>query len=257
MKNRLKELFARKDKNVLNVYFTAGYPELNDTAQIINQLDVAQVDLVEVGIPYSDPLADGETIQNSGSQALANGMTLQILFDQVKEARRTSDIPIVLMGYYNQMLQFGPDKFLQHCVDAGVDGLIIPDLPMSIYERDYQQLFSERGIMMTFLITPETSDERILQADRLSGGFIYVVSKSSITGSASDISDAQTAYFNRIDALGLKAPKLIGFGIHDKATYNTACTYSNGAIIGSAFIRALKKPGTIDEKVSQFINRIR
>lgn len=257
MKNRLKELFARKDKNVLNVYFTAGYPELNDTAQIINQLEVAQVDLVEVGIPYSDPLADGETIQNSGSQALANGMTLQILFDQVKEARRTSDIPIVLMGYYNQMLQFGPDKFLQHCVDAGVDGLIIPDLPMSIYERDYQQLFSERGIMMTFLITPETSDERILQADRLSSGFIYVVSKSSITGSASDISDAQTAYFNRIDALGLKAPKLIGFGIHDKATYDTACTYSNGAIIGSAFIRALKKPGTIDEKVSQFINRIR
>ena len=257
MNNRLKNLFETKNRDILNVYFTAGHPHLDDTATIIELLDQEGIDLVEVGIPYSDPLADGETIQNSGSQALRNGMNLHLLFDQVADARKRCDIPIVLMGYYNQMLQFGPDKFIKKCIESGVDGLIIPDLPMSIYERDYKSLMEDNGILMTFLITPETSDERIKQADNLSSGFIYIVSKSSITGTSSDISNDQRSYFSRIKSLNLKSPTLIGFGIHDRKTYETACAHSHGAIIGSAFIRALDEQGALSDKVHAFLKKIR
>lgn len=255
--NRVKELFATKKEGILNVYFTAGYPQLDDTVSILQSLSSAGVDLIELGIPYSDPLADGETIQQSGSQALSNGMTLALLFEQVKEARKSVQTPIVLMGYYNQMLQYGVDRFLDDCVSAGVDGLILPDLPMDVYQEDHEEQFRSRDLTMTFLITPETSEARIRQADQLSTGFLYMVSKSSITGSASDISSSQQQYFQRINAMNLSAPRLIGFGIHDRSTYEAACAHSQGAIIGSAFIRALAAADDISVTVPNFIARIR
>ncbi len=257
MENRLTSLFNDKSSDILNVYFTAGHPALEDTATIIQYLSDAGVDLIEVGVPYSDPMADGETIQRSSSIALKNGMTLQTLFRQIKTARAEVSLPLILMGYYNQMLQYGIERFLQDCQESGVDGLIIPDLPMGIYERDYQELFDQYNVKMTFLITPETTEDRIRQADALSSGFIYMVSKSSITGSASDISDSQQAYFERIAAMDLKSPRLIGFGIHDKSTYQTACANSHGAIIGSAFIRALEGDDSLENKVKGFIGKIR
>lgn len=255
--NRVKELFATKKEGILNVYFTAGYPQLDDTVSILQSLSSAGVDLIELGIPYSDPLADGETIQQSGSQALSNGMTLALLFEQVKEARKSVQTPIVLMGYYNQMLQYGVDRFLDDCVSAGVDGLILPDLPMDVYQEDHEEQFRSRDLTMTFLITPETSEARIRQADQLSTGFLYMVSKSSITGSASDISSSQQQYFQRINDMNLSAPRLIGFGIHDRSTYEAACAHSQGAIIGSAFIRALAAADDISVTVPNFIARIR
>ncbi|MEL6390622.1 MAG: tryptophan synthase subunit alpha [Bacteroidota bacterium] len=257
MSNRIQALFAGKSKDVLNVYFTAGHPQLEDTKEIIQALDDNGVDLIEVGLPYSDPLADGETIQNSSQQALQNGITLDKIMDQIAEVRETTDIPLVQMGYYNQMMQYGFERFLERASEAGVDGLIIPDLPMHEYEERFQALFEKHGLVMSFLITPETEDDRIRQADRLSSGFLYVVSKSSITGSASDLSDAQQNYFERIDALDLDSPRLIGFGIHDKKTYDQACENANGAIIGSAFIRALEQDGNIPEKVERFIEGVR
>jgi len=255
--NRIKQLFENKKADVLNVYFTAGHPALDDTATIIKALDNNGVDLIEIGLPYSDPLADGETIQNSSQIALKNGITLDKIMDQIQEVRKTSDIPLIQMGYYNQMMQYGFERFLERAAEAGVDGMIIPDLPMHEYEEKFEALFEKYGLVMSFLITPETEDERIRMADKLSSGFIYVVSKSSITGSAADISDQQQAYFERIESLELKSPRLIGFGIHDKQTYQTACDNAHGAIIGSAFIRALDKEGTIEDKVTSYIGGIR
>ena len=255
--NRLTKLFSDKNAEILNIYFTAGHPNLDDTVKIIDTLTQSGVDLIELGVPYSDPMADGETIQNSSSIALKNGMTLQLLFDQVKEARKISDVPLILMGYYNQMIQYGFERFLAACQESGVDGLIIPDLPMSIYERDYQELFDQYDLKMSFLITPETSNERILLADKLSSGFIYVVSKSSITGSAKAIDQSQKDYFQRIEDLNLNAPRLIGFGIHDRETYLTACDNSNGAIIGSAFIRAIDQTKDLEGSIKEFVSGIR
>ncbi len=257
MKNRIIDLFERKGGDVLNVYFTAGHPELDDTASIISALDSQGVDLVEIGMPYSDPMADGETIQNSSQKALTNGMTLALLMKQITTLRKSSNIPIIIMGYYNQMIQYGEERFLQEASEAGVDGLIIPDLPMDVYADQYKDLFEKYNVTMSFLITPETSDDRIRKADKLSNGFLYVVSKSSITGSSSTISDRQKAYFNHINSLDLKTPRLIGFGIHDKSTYDTACEYAQGAIIGSAFIRALEREGGLKEKIDKFIGGVR
>ena len=255
--NRIKELFDRKKKDVLNVYFTAGHPQLEDTSTIIQLLDEAGVDLVEVGMPYSDPLADGQTIQNSSQIALKNGMTLQKLFEQIRVLRTSSDMPIILMGYYNQMMQYGDVQFLKSAKAAGVDGLIIPDLPMDIYESEYQSIFQEMDLAISFLVTPETSDQRLRQANDLSSAFLYVVSKSSITGSSSKITDRQKAYFQHLDHLNLTTPRLIGFGIHDHETFETACEYAEGAIIGSAFIRKLEEEGTLSDKVHHFIRGIR
>lgn len=257
MENRIVELFKKKPSEILNVYFTAGHPELNDTVDIIRCLDDAGVDLVEIGMPYSDPMADGETIQNSSQIALKNGMNLATLMAQVTEVRKHTQIPLIIMGYYNQMMQYGEERFLKTAHEAGVDGLIIPDLPMYVYEEKYKALFEQYGMTMSFLITPETSDERVRQADHLSDGFLYVVSKSSITGSASDISSSQETYFNHINSMKLQTPRLIGFGIHDKQTYDTACAHANGAIIGSAFIRALEGDGSLKEKIERFVGRIR
>lgn len=255
--NRIKKLFKEKNENILNVYFTAGHPKLQNTAEIAATLDKNGVDLIELGMPYSDPLADGLTIQQSSMKALKNGMTLDLLFDQVQKIRSQQDTPIILMGYLNQVIQYGQKKFLDRCEEIGIDGLILPDLPMDIYVQEFQKDLEDRDIVISFLITPQTSDDRIKKADELSTGFVYVVSQSSITGKTGDISDAQQQYFDRINAMNLSSPSLIGFGIHDKKTYNVACTNSNGAIIGSAFIRALEGDESIEDKVGQFIQSIR
>lgn len=254
--NRINELFERKQQNILNIYFTAGYPKLNDTVDIIKSLSSAGADLIEVGIPYSDPLADGPTIQASGSQALKNGMTMNVLFRQLTEARKTTEIPLILMGYFNQVMQFGVENFCRKCAEVGIDGVILPDLPLNIYERDFKPLFKQYGINFTFLITPQTTDERIRKIDELSDGFIYVVSSASITGAKKDIEQGQIKYFKRIKALNLQTPTLIGFGISNHETFSQACQYANGAIIGSAFIKAISNESDLKTNIKQFVNGI-
>ena len=238
--NRLTQLFQRKPTDVLNIYFTAGYPALDSTVPVITSLSEAGADLIEIGMPYSDPMADGETIQLSSQRALKNGMTLKLLFEQIAAARRLTQVPLVLMGYYNQVMQYGAERFVQQAAAAGIDGLILPDLPAFEYQREFRQLAEATGLQVSFLITPQTADDRIREIAASSDGFLYVVSSSSITGGSAQISDRQRAYFDRIAALELPNPKLIGFGISDAATFRTACEYFNGAIIGSAFIRALE-----------------
>ena len=242
--NRLTQLFKHKKNNILNVYFTAGYPKRTDTEGVIAALDKAGVDLIELGMPYSDPLADGPTIQESGSKALDNGMNLNLLFEQIKSARKTTQIPLILMGYYNQVMQFGDDKFFEKCAEVGVDGLILPDLPLPVYEEKYQKQLADLNIKISFLITPQTPTERIRKIDKLTTGFVYVVSSYAITGSTTGISAEQIAYFKRIEAMKLKNPRLIGFGISDRTTFDIACAHANGAIIGSAFIKALGRSDT-------------
>jgi len=251
--NRLVELFKRKSEGVLNVYFTAGHPTLDSTVMIIKALDRQGADIIEIGMPYSDPMADGETIQKSSAIALKNGMGLNILFDQVAEARKEVDIPLIVMGYYNQLIQYGIEDFVKRASEVGIDGMIIPDLPMVIYRDDHKALFEKYNLCHSFLITPQTSEERIRMADELSSGFIYMVSQSSITGKTADISQDQIAYFDRVNKMNLTNPRLIGFGIHDKATKERAFSYANGAIIGSAFIRAVgNEAHTIQENIELF-----
>lgn len=257
MKNRLDQLFDRKKENVLNIYFTAGYPGLNDTGEIILELDRAGVDLIEVGIPYSDPLADGPTIQQSGQVALKNGMTLPLLFEQLEAVRPKTELPLVLMGYFNQVMQYGEQKFIDRCREAGIDGVILPDLPLFEYETYYREQFEAAGLHVSFLITPQTSEERIRKVDELSRGFIYMVSNASITGAKNEITDKQVAYFQRVSAMQLKNPRLIGFGISNHQTFRTACQYANGAIIGSAFIKELAKEGVLKNIVSGFVSMVR
>lgn len=255
--NRLDKLFAEKQSNLLNIYFTAGYPQLDDTKVIIPALAEAGVDLIEIGMPYSDPMADGPTIQESGMQALKNGMTLEILFRQIEVVRAKTEVPLVLMGYFNQVMQFGEETFVKRCVEVGIDGVILPDLPIFEYETFYRELFEEAGLHLSFLITPQTSDDRIRKIDELTRGFIYMVSDSSITGAKSGISDQQLAYFDRINAMRLEHPRLIGFGISNHETYATACRYAQGAIIGSAFIKALAGANNLKTTISEFVQMVR
>ncbi|MBK9566661.1 MAG: tryptophan synthase subunit alpha [Saprospiraceae bacterium] len=252
----IRQTITDKQKNVLNVYFTAGHPTLESTEIIIKSLAENGVDLIELGMPYSDPLADGPTIQKSSEIALKNGQSISNIFQNVRNIRKTHDIPIILMGYFNQMLQYGAEKFIADAHESGIQGLIIPDMPMEIYERDYKDLFQKYQMEISFLITPMTSDERIRQADSLSSAFLYVVSQSSITGKQGGISEDQLAYFNRIKAMNLKSPSLIGFGIHDKPTREIANQYSNGAIVGSAFIRILEENQDLQNNISDFINNL-
>ena len=255
--NRLDHLFSQKEKDILNIYFTAGYPKLNDTGLIIKALDKAGADLIEVGMPYSDPLADGPTIQESGQIALQNGMTLPLLFEQIKEVRKRTEIPLILMGYFNQVMQFGEEKFIQKCVEVGIDGVILPDLPVFEYEQSYKKLFEDADLYVSFLITPQTSEERIRKVDELSRGFIYMVSNSAITGAKNTISEGQIDYFQRVQAMNLKNPRLIGFGISSYDTFSTACQYASGAIIGSAFIRTIGKAKNLPEDIPAFVHAIR
>lgn len=255
--NRIEQLFKHKEKDILNIYFTAGYPNLNDTETIILELEKAGADLIEIGMPYSDPLADGPTIQESGTAALKNGMTLDLLFEQIANVRKQSNIPLIMMGYFNQMMQYGDMAFLEKCAEYGVDGLILPDMPLYVYEEKYKATFEKLNLGISFLITPQTSDERIKTIDTLSKGFIYMVSSSAITGAKKGISQAQLDYFNRINGLDLQNPRLIGFGISDNETFSTACQFANGAIIGSAFIRALKASDNITRTIRDFVGMVR
>jgi len=255
--NRIVALFEQKKQDILNIYFTAGYPGRDDTPVIIKSLADAGADLIEVGMPYSDPLADGPTIQESGTQAIKNGMTLDLLFQQIEAVRQETDIPLVLMGYFNQVMQFGEERFFKRAAEVGVDGVILPDLPVYEYETQYQAMLEALDLTVSFLITPQTSAARIRKIDELSRGFIYMVSNSSITGAKAGISDAQLAYFNRVNEMQLSTPRLIGFGISNHATFRTACQYARGAIIGSAFIRALAEAKDIRQTTLDFVKMVR
>ena len=227
----------KEDKKILSIYFSAGFPNLKDTKSLIEELAKNSVDMIEIGLPFSDPLADGPTIQASSTQALKNGMTTEILFNQLKDVRKTVEIPLIIMGYFNPVLQFGIENFLKKCKETGIDGLIIPDLPLEIYLSEYNKLFESYGIAMIFLITPQTSEERIRLIDDNSNAFIYMVSSSSVTGSRDSFDDKQLAYFERIATMNLKNPQIIGFGISNKTTFQQAIKHQKGAIIGSSFIQ--------------------
>lgn len=255
--NRITELFAQKSERLLNVYFTAGFPNLDDTMTILRGLQAAGVDLVEIGMPYSDPVADGETIQQSNGRALDNGMSLKTLFAQLANCRQEIQVPILLMGYINPVLQYGVEAFCQKCREVGVDGVILPDLPLDLYLAEYEPTFREYGILNVHLITPQTSESRIRLIDNESEGFIYMVSSASITGSVKGISNSMEAYFKRIEAMNLRNPRLIGFGINDHETFETASKHANGAIVGSAFIRHLDQHGTSAESIRTFVRTIR
>jgi tryptophan synthase alpha chain len=251
--NRINRIL-QEDKKLLSIYFTAGYPNLDDTTKIITELEKSGVDLIEIGLPFSDPLADGPTIQASSTQALKNGMTSELLFEQVATIRETINVPLIIMGYFNPIMQFGVEQFCQKCHEVGIDGLIIPDLPLEIYESDYKALFEKYDLKNIFLITPQTSDERILKIDNLSNSFIYMVSSSSVTGNQTGFNEIQEKYFERIAAMNIKNPQVIGFGISDKTTFQQATKHQKGAIIGSAFITFLKNNPIAD--IQNFIKNI-
>lgn len=245
----------QENKKILSIYFSAGYPSLTDTVQIIQDLEKNGVDMIEIGLPFSDPLADGPTIQESSTQALHNGMTTQVLFDQLKDIRKTVSIPLIIMGYFNPMLQYGIENFCKKCAEIGIDGLIIPDLPVDVYADEYKTTFEKYGLKNIFLITPQTSDERIHFIDSVSDGFIYMVSSASVTGSQSGFGSIQENYFKRISEMDLKNPQVIGFGISNKATFDQATLFAKGAIIGSAFITNLTENGV--ESIGEFVTGIR
>ncbi|WP_109097772.1 tryptophan synthase subunit alpha [Aquimarina sp. AU58] len=244
-----------QDKKLLSIYFTAGYPSLNDTTKIIQDLEHHGVDMIEIGLPFSDPLADGPTIQESSTAALKNGMTTQLLFEQLKDIRKSVSIPLIIMGYFNPMMQYGIEAFCAKCQKIGIDGLIIPDLPVNEYHEHYQETFKKYGLINVFLITPQTSDERIRFIDDVSNGFIYMVSSASTTGAKSTFGDTQQQYFERIESLDLKNPQIVGFGISNNETFKQATKTAKGAIIGSAFIKHLTHNGT--DNISDFVKSIR
>ena len=253
--NRIDGVFSKKKKEVLNIYFTAGYPKINDTLRIAHALEEAGVDIIEIGIPYSDPIADGPTIQDSSQKALDAGMSLKLLMRQLQDLRKHIKIPVILMGYINPVLQYGFTKFCQDCKEVGIDGVILPDLPMQEYAEMYQVTFEEYGIYNIFLMTPQTSEKRVLQINEASKGFIYMVSSASITGAKQEVSQAQIDYFERIQKMNLSVQRLIGFGISNKETFDNACQYASGAIIGSAFINQLNKDDS-DEAITSFVGSI-
>lgn len=245
----------QEDKKLLSIYFTAGYPNLEDTVPIIHELEKAGVDMIEIGLPFSDPLADGPTIQESSTAALQNGMTTEKLFQQLADIRSTVSIPLIIMGYFNPVLQYGVEAFCAKCQELGIDGLILPDLPFDVYEADYKSMFEQYGLKMAFLITPQTSDERIRQIDSASDGFIYMVSSASTTGAKNGFGQEQNEYFERIASLKLENPQIVGFGISNSETFQAATAKTKGAIIGSAFIKHLNQNGV--KNIDIFINGIR
>jgi tryptophan synthase alpha chain len=260
--SRIDNLFKRKTNRILNVYCTAGYPTLESTVEVIKSLETNGADLIELGMPYSDPLADGPVIQHSSTIALANGMTIETLFEQLKDFRKSPSlggvgeaIPVILMGYMNPVLQYGMERFCAAAEAVGIDGIILPDLPIYEFETEYRQLFEQHHLDFIFLITPETSEERIRKIDSLSSGFIYAVSSSSTTGNNKAI-ESQQAYFKKLHDMNLRNPTLVGFGIKDKQTFNAACEYTNGAIIGTAYIKALENSTNVAQTTKEFLNNV-
>lgn len=254
--NRLNQLFASKKDNLLSIYYTAGYPALNTTVDIAEALEKAGVDFLEVGFPYSDPVADGPTIQHSSEQALENGMTLNKLFEELTELRKRVTIPILLMGYVNPIVQYGVERFCKKAAELGVDGIIVPDLPMYEYEELYSSYFINNNLSNIFLVTPQTSTDRIRKIDELSNSFIYLLSSSSITGGSLQLNNNIEDYYKRVKAMELKNPAIIGFGISDNATFTKACEYANGAIVGSKFVKLLAEENYM-EKIPGFVQSIR
>ena len=252
--NRINQSL-QQDQTLLSFYFTAGYPNLNDTLKIIESLENSGVDMIEIGLPFSDPLADGPTIQASSTKSLNNGMTTEILFEQLKDVRNSVNIPLLIMGYFNPILQFGVEKFCQKCAEIGIDGLIIPDLPIEIFIENYKEVFEKYGIINTFLITPQTSEERIRFIDNASTGFIYTVSSASVTGASFGFKNLQLDYFKRVKNMNLTNPQIIGFGINNFESFNQATKFAKGGIIGSAFIKYLAENGV--ENISEFIQQFR
>jgi len=255
--NRIDKLFREKDGNILSVYFTAGYPKLNSAADIITILEDCGTDMVEIGMPFSDPMADGPVIQKSNEQALRNGMNLKLLFNELSEIRKKIEIPLLLMGYLNPVIQFGVEKFCSECNRIGIDGVILPDMPPLIYLEEYKSVFDRYGIFNILLITPQSSPERILYIDKISRGFVYMVSSSAVTGAKASFSEEQIKYFSRINEMDLTNPCMIGFGISSAETFHDAVRYSRGGIIGSAFVKALGNAGNLNENIRNFIKEIK
>lgn len=254
--NRIETLFSKKKNNILNIYCTAGYPHFNSTLEVMNALQHCGADMIEIGMPYSDPLADGPVIQQSSSIAIANGMTITRLFEQLKDFRKEIHLPVILMGYMNPVLQYGFEKFCADAAAVGIDGLILPDLPVYEFEKAYGSIIKKYALDFIFLVTPETENERVRKLDSLGSGFIYAVSSSATTGNSKAIEE-QEAYFTRLKEMQLTNPVLVGFGIKDKAGFTAACKHAHGAIIGSAYINALKNNNDTKLVTKEFINAIR
>lgn len=256
MQNRINKLFQTKKSSILSIYFTAGFPNLEDTVPILKELEANGIDMAEIGIPFSDPLADGPVIQESGCKAIRNGMTLHKLFDQIKDMRKDIHIPVLFMGYLNVVMQYGIENFCKDCVISGIDGLILPDLPMHEYIAEFKPVIDKYGLSMVHLITPETSDERIREIDNNTMSFIYMVSSASVTGAQKNFNDAKLAYFKRINGMGLKNPRLVGFGISNKATKDAAFENASGAIIGSKFIECLRNENSVHDAVKALLDSL-
>lgn len=254
--NRIDYLFQIKKERILSIYVTAGFPNLEDTLPVMEAIQAAGADIIEIGLPYSDPIADGPTIQESNTIALENGMSIKKLFTQLLGFRAKIHLPVVLMGYLNPIIQYGVEEFCKKCKEVGVDGLILPDLPLQQYAEEYQEIFEKYGLFNTFLISPQTSEKRIREIDQHSSGFIYMVSSHAITGGKSAISPEQLAYFERVEAMNLIHPRLIGFGISDAASFQMASRYSQGAIIGSAFIKQIKDSTDLNQDINTYIQGI-
>ena len=253
--SRIAEMFARKKQNVLNVYFTAGYPAINSTVDVMKALQESGADMIELGMPYSDPLADGPVIQQSSMIALNNGMTIRLLFEQLKDFRTSIHVPVILMGYMNPVLQYGFEKFCADASSVGIDGLILPDLPEFEFENWYAPILKKYDLDFVFLVTPDTSEQRVRRLDQMSSGFLYAVSSSSTTGSSGSTTGFVN-YLGRLKSYNLKNPVLVGFGIRDKNSFKEACKHSSGAIIGTAFITALGQNGSIGDTTKSFISSI-
>lgn len=254
--NRINQLFQQKKNNILSIYFTAGHPTLDSTVEVIKTLEKSGVDMIEIGMPFSDPLADGPVIQGSSTKALKNGMSIKLLFEQLKQIRKEVNIPLLLMGYINPVYQFGIENFCKKCKEVGIDGVILPDLPLSEYQEQYQPYFEANNLRFIFLITPQTSPDRVRMIDSISNGFIYMVSSSSTTGAKGNIAEKQVEYFTRIKAMNLTNPLVIGFGISNRETFERACHYANGAIIGSAFVKMLDETKNTEHGIKDFVAEV-
>ena len=255
--NRINHLFSSKEKDLLSIYFCAGHPTLEGTAEVIKTLEDNGVKMVEIGIPFSDPMADGVVIQNAATQALRNGMSLKVLFEQLKDIRKTVTIPLVLMGYLNPIMQFGFEHFCKQCTECGVDGMIIPDLPFKDYQEHYRIIAERYNLRIIMLITPETSEERVREIDEHTDGFIYMVSSASTTGAQQDFDVQKRNYFKRIEEMKLRNPRMVGFGISNKATFKAACEHASGAIIGSRFVTLLEEEKDPEQAITSLLNGLK